>query len=306
VKVFVGLGGNFLSATPDTHYTSEALARCKLTVQISTKLNRAHLITGEQALILPCLGRTEKDVQASGEQFVTVEDTTGVVHQSRGVLPPASEHLLSETAIVGRMALAALGSRSIRSTVDWQAMIDNYDRIREHIEHVVPGFVQYNKRVREPGGFYLPNGPREGIFPTSSGRARFTVTPIPQHDLRDGRLLLTTVRSHDQFNTTIYGENDRYRGVFGGRRVIFLNADDMRDRNIAENQMVDIVSHFGPERRRAARFKVVPYEIPRGCAAAYYPETNVLVPVGAVAAGSNQPASKSIPITLEASERASA
>jgi molybdopterin-dependent oxidoreductase alpha subunit len=297
VKVFVGLGGNFLSATPDTHYTSEAISRCRLTVQIATKLNRAHLITGEQALILPCLGRTETDVQASGAQFVTVEDTTGVVHMSRGVLPPASEHLMSESAIVGRMALATLDGRT---TVGWQALLDDYDRIRDHIEHVVPGFVQYNKRVREPGGFYLPNGPREGIFPTKSGRAQFTVTPLPQHDLRDGRLLLTTVRSHDQFNTTIYGENDRYRGVFGGRRVIFMNADDMRDRNLAENQLVDIVSHFGPERRRAAKFKVVPYEIPRGCAAAYYPETNVLVPVASVAIGSNQPASKSIPITLEA------
>jgi molybdopterin-dependent oxidoreductase alpha subunit len=298
LKVFVALGGNFLSATPDTHFTSEAIARCRLTVQIATKLNRAHLITGEEALILPCLGRTEVDVQASGEQFVTVEDTTGVVHMSRGVLPPASEHLMSETAIVGRMAMATLAGRT---TVDWQGLIDNYDGIREHIEHVVPGFVQYNRRVREPGGFYLPNGPREGIFPTKSGRAHFTVTPIPQHDLRDGRLLLTTVRSHDQFNTTIYGENDRYRGVFGGRRVIFMNADDMRDRNIAENQLVDIVSHHGSERRRAAKFKVVPYEIPRGCAAAYYPETNVLVPVASVAVGSNQPASKSIPITLEAS-----
>ncbi|HLK89726.1 MAG TPA: FdhF/YdeP family oxidoreductase [Polyangia bacterium] len=297
VKVFVALGGNFLSATPDTHFTSEAIARCRLTVQISTKLNRGHLITGQEALILPCLGRTEKDQRAAGEQFVTVEDTTGVVHQSRGVLPPASEHLLSEPAIVGRLALAVLGGRT---TVDWQAMIDDYDRIREHIEHVVPGFEQYNKRVREPGGFYLPNGPREGRFPTKSGRAHFTVTPLPAHDLRDGRLLLTTLRSHDQFNTTIYGEDDRYRGVYGGRRVIFLNAEDMRERNIAENQLVDIVSHFGAERRRAARFKAVPYEIPRGCAAAYYPETNVLVPVAAVAVGSNQPASKSIPITLEA------
>jgi molybdopterin-dependent oxidoreductase alpha subunit len=298
VKVFVSLGGNFLAATPDTRFTSEAIARCRLTVQISTKLNRAHLITGEQALILPCLGRTEKDLQASGEQFVSVEDTTGVVHQSRGVLAPASEHLLSEPAIVGRLAQATLGARS---TVDWQGLIDNYDRVREHIEHVVPGFTQYNKRVRDPGGFYLPNGPREGRFTTPSGRAHFKVNPIPEHDLRDGRLLLTTVRSHDQFNTTIYGENDRYRGVFGGRRVIFLNADDMRDRSIVEDQFVDIVSHFGTERRRAARFKAVPYEIPRGCAAAYYPETNVLVPVGHVAAGSNQPASKSIAITLEAS-----
>jgi molybdopterin-dependent oxidoreductase alpha subunit len=296
VKVFVSLGGNFLSATPDTHYTSQAIARCRLTVQISTKLNRAHLITGQAALILPCLGRTERDVQSSGEQFVTVEDTTGVVHQSRGVLPPASDQLLSEPAIVGRMAIAVLGPGS---TVDWQGLIGDYDRIREHVEHVVPGFSQYNRRVREPGGFYLPNGPREGIFPTPSGRARFVVHPIPEHELTDGRLLLTTVRSHDQFNTTIYGENDRYRGVHGGRRVVFLNEEDMRDRRIEKHQIVDLVSHFGAERRRAEHFKAIPYEIPRGCAAAYYPETNVLVPVAAVSAGSNQPSSKSILITVE-------
>ncbi|HEX3902914.1 MAG TPA: FdhF/YdeP family oxidoreductase [Polyangia bacterium] len=296
VKVFVGLGGNFLSATPDTRYTSEAMARCRLTVQISTKLNRGHLVTGRTALILPCLGRTERDMQRSGEQFVTVEDTTGVVHQSRGVLPPGSEHLLSEPAIVGRMAISALGART---TVDWQGLIDDYDRIRDHIEHVVPGFVQYNRRVREPGGFYLPNGPREGIFPTPSGRARFTVHPIPEHALSDGQLLLTTLRSHDQFNTTIYGENDRYRGIHGGRRVVFLNEEDMRERQIEQNQIVDLVSHFGAERRRAEHFKAIPYQIPRGCAAAYYPETNVLVPVAAVSAGSNQPVSKSIVITLE-------
>ncbi|HEY2730790.1 MAG TPA: FdhF/YdeP family oxidoreductase [Polyangia bacterium] len=296
VKVFVGLGGNFLSATPDTHYTSEAVSRCRLTVQISTKLNRGHLVTGAQALILPCLGRTERDVQASGEQFVTVENTTGVVHASRGVLPPASAHLRSETAIVAGMALATLGSRT---TVDWPGLADDYDRIREHIEHVVPGFSQYNRRARQPGGFYLPNGPRDGTFPTSSGRARFTVHPIPEHPLDDGRLLLTTLRSHDQFNTTIYGEDDRYRGIFGGRRVVFLNADDMRERGIEADEPVDIVSHHASERRRADAFKAIPYPIPRGCAAAYYPETNVLVPVTSVAAGSNQPTSKSIVITLE-------
>ena len=259
VKVFVGLGGNFLSATPDTHYTSEAIARCRLTVQISTKLNRGHLITGQAALILPCLGRTERDVQKSGEQFVTVEDTTGVVHQSRGVLPPGSDQLLSEPAIVGRMALATLGTRS---TVDWQGLIDDYDRIREHIEHVVPGFVQYNRRVREPGGFYLPNGPREGIFPTSSGRARFTVHPLPEHALSDGRLLLTTLRSHDQFNTTIYGENDRYRGIHGGRRVVFLNEEDMRERQIEKNQIVDLVSHFGARAPAGGAFQGDPLRDP--------------------------------------------
>jgi len=220
------------------------------------------------------------------------------VHASRGVLPPASPDLLSEPAIIGRMAQAALGKKT---TVAWQALIDDYDRVREHIEHVVPGFAQYNQRVREPGGFYLPNGPREGRFTTQSGRARFTVNPLPRHDLGGGRLLLTTVRSHDQFNTTIYGENDRYRGIWGGRRVVFLNADDMRDRKLERDQFVDLISHHGAERRRAERFKVVPYEIPRGCAAAYYPETNVLVPVDKVAAASNQPASKSIAITIEAS-----
>jgi molybdopterin-dependent oxidoreductase alpha subunit len=296
VKVFVALGGNFLSATPDTKYTSEAMQRCDLTVQISTKLNRGHLITGRQALILPCLGRTERDRQASGEQFVTVEDTTGVVHQSRGVLAPASDQLRSEPAIVGGMARATLGSKS---QVDWQGLIDDYDRVRDHIEHVVPGFTQYNRRVREPGGFYLPNGPREGTFSTPSGRARFTVHPIPEHRLGDGKLLLTTLRSHDQFNTTIYGEDDRYRGIFGGRRVIFLHVDDMRERGVEKDQWVDLISHYGEERRRAERFKVVPYDIPRGCAAAYYPETNVLVPVASVAAGSNQPSSKSVVITLE-------
>jgi molybdopterin-dependent oxidoreductase alpha subunit len=296
VKVFVGLGGNFLSATPDTHFTSEAMARCQLTVQIATKLNRGHLITGEQALLLPCLGRTEIDRQASGEQFVTVEDTTGVVHASRGKLEPASDQLRSESAIVAGIATAALGKRT---TVDWQSLIDDYDRIREHIEHVVPGLMQYNVRARQPGGFYLPNPAREGVFATPSKRARFTVHPIPERVLKPGQLLLTTMRSHDQFNTTIYGEDDRYRGIFGGRRVVFLNAQDMEELGIAQDQPVDLVSHHDGERRRAERFRAIPYPIPRGCAAAYYPETNVLVPVTAVADGSNQPVSKSIVITLE-------
>jgi len=298
VKVFIGLGGNFLGATPDTKYTSEALARCKLTVHVSTKLNRAHLVTGETALILPCLGRTERDVQKSGEQFVSVEDTTGVVHASRDVLAPASEHLRSEPAIVAGIARATLDGRT---TVDWQGLADDYDRIRSHIEHVVPGFTQYNLRVRQPGGFYLPNGPREGTFTTPSKRAKFTVHTIPKHELTNGRLLLTTIRSHDQFNTTIYAERDRYRGIAKGRRVVFLNEEDMKSRGLHEDQWVDLVSHFGGERRRAERFKVVPYAIPRGCAAAYYPETNVLVPVGAVSDGSNQPAYKSVVITLEPS-----
>jgi molybdopterin-dependent oxidoreductase alpha subunit len=296
VKVFVGLGGNFLAAPPDTKFTSEALARCRLTVQISTKLNRAHLITGEQALILPCLGRSERDLQRSGEQFVTVEDTTGVVHASRGVLPPASAELKSEPAIIAGIAEKTLGSRT---TVPWQSLIDDYDGIREHIEHVVPGFSQYNQRVREPGGFYLPNGPREGRFTTPSGLARFMVHPLPVHELASDRLLLTTIRSHDQFNTTIYGESDRYRGIKHGRRVVFLSQAEIDRLGFSAGATVDIVSHFGREKRRALGFRLVPYPVPPGCAAAYFPETNVLVPVTSVSDGSNQPASKSIVVTLE-------
>jgi molybdopterin-dependent oxidoreductase alpha subunit len=297
VKVFFAMGGNFLSATPDTDCTADAMKRCRLTVHVSTKLNRSHLMPGRQALILPCLGRTEHDVQKTGEQIVSVEDSMGNVHRSRGVLDPASAHLLSEPSIIARLAHATLGGRS---TVDWLGLADNYDRIRDHIEHVIPGFEQYNARVREPGGFYLPNGPRDGQFTTPSGRARFFVHPIPANELKPGEVLLTTIRSHDQFNTTIYGQDDRYRGVFGGRRVVFLNAGDIRQLGLHDGQWVDLVSHDGDQERRAKRFKVVGYSIPPGCAAAYFPETNVLVAVNSVADGSNQPASKSIIITLEA------
>ena len=296
MKVFVGLDGNFLVATPDTNYVSEGIRNCKLTVQISTKLNCSHLVTGEQALILPCLGRSERDLRDSGFQFVTVEDTTGVVHMSRGDLEPASEYLRSEPAIIAGIARATL----THTTVDWTALIANYDRIREHIEHVVPGFTQYNARVREPGGFYLPNSPKQGKFKTPSSRARFTTHRIPEHKLADGMLLLTTLRSHDQFNTTIYSESDRYRGISHGRRVVFLNSEDIARLGFEKGQWVDLISHYESETRRAERFKVVPYQIPVGCAAAYFPETNVLVPIRDVAIGSNQPVSKSIAITLEA------
>jgi molybdopterin-dependent oxidoreductase alpha subunit len=296
VKVFIGLGGNFLAATPDTKYTSEALQRCRLTVHISTKLNRAHLITGQQALILPCLGRTERDFQKSGQQFFTVEDTTGVIHMSRGVLQPASPHLCSEPAIIAGIARATLQGKT---GVDWEALVDNYDRVREHIEHVVPGFTQYNARVRQPGGFYLPNAPYEGKFKTPTSRAKFTVHAVPEHELGNGRLLLTTIRSHDQFNTTIYTENDRYRGIVNGRRVVLLNLADIDRLSLKKDQWVDLVSHFETETRRAERFKVIPYEIPQGCAAAYFPETNVLVPIRSVSDQSNQPVSKSIVISIE-------
>ncbi len=294
-KVFFALGGNFLSATPDTEFTAEALRRTRLTVHVSTKLNRAHLVTGEQALILPCLGRTERDAQASGEQFVSCENSMGVVQASRGSLEPASDQLLSEVAIVARLARETLGSRS---TVEWERLAGDYDLIREKIERVVPGFDDYNRRVREPGGFYLPNGARERKFKTASGRAEFTVHPLPKSELGPGQFLMMTIRSHDQFNTTIYSDDDRYRGVHGDRRVLFLNPEDVREAGLKEGQPVDLVSHFEGEERVARSFRVVPYPIPRRCAATYFPEANVLVPVRHVAEHSNTPASKSVVITL--------
>jgi molybdopterin-dependent oxidoreductase alpha subunit len=297
-KIFFALGGNFLSATPDTEYTAQSLRRCRLTVHVSTKLNRAHLITGEQALILPCLGRTEVDVQATGEQFVSSENSMGVVQSSRGSLEPASRHLLSETAIVARLAAATLDARS---NVEWLALAGNYDLIRDSISRTIPGFEDYNRRVRVPGGFYLPNLARERQFKTASGRAQFTVHELPRHELKPGQFLMMTMRSHDQFNTTIYGLDDRYRGVYNGRRVVFLNPQDVAEAGLGEGQLVDLISHFEDEERTAARFVVVPYSIPRRCAATYFPEANVLVPIRSVAEKSNTPASKSVVISLRPS-----
>jgi molybdopterin-dependent oxidoreductase alpha subunit len=298
-KVFFAIGGNFLSATPDTEYTAQALRRCRLTAHVSTKLNRAHLITGEQALILPCLGRTEIDLQESGPQMVTTENSMAVVEGWEGRLQPASKDLLSEPAIVARLAKAVLGTRS---RVDWNGLQANYDRIREHIEHVVPGFTEYNQRARQPGGFYLPTPIRELEFNTDDGRAHFTVHELPRHDLKPGQFLMMTMRSHDQFNTTIYGLDDRYRGIHNGRRVVFLNPDDIRLDGLHNGQMVDLISHFEGEERLAPRFTIVQYSIPRRCAATYFPETNVLVPVRNFADKSNTPASKSVVISIRPSE----
>ena len=301
-RVFFAMGGNFLSATPDTNYTAEALRRCRLTAHVSTKLNRAHLITGKQALILPCLGRTEIDVQLSGPQFVTTENSMAVVQASRGSLQPASEQLLSEPAIVARLASATLAERS---EVKWMELIADYDRIRDHIARVVPGFDDYNVRVRRPGGFYLPSAPRERIFNTPGGRAIFTVHKLPRHELKPDQFLMMTIRSHDQFNTSIYGLNDRYRGIYNGRRVVFLNPDDMREAGMQDGDLVDLFSHFEGEQRVARRFAVVPYSIPRRSAATYFPETNVLVPVRSVADKSNTPVSKSVVISIRPSEEGS-
>lgn len=298
-KIFFALGGNFLSATPDTEYTAEALRRCRLTAHVSTKLNRAHLITGRQALILPCLGRTEIDEQASGLQFVTTENSMAVVEGWHGRLPPASEHLLSEPAIVAGLAKAVLSNRS---NVDWDSLIANYDRIREHIEQVVPGFENFNARARQPGVFYLPNPPRKRQFKTKDGRAHFTIHPLPQLDLNAEQFLMMTMRSHDQFNTTIYGLDDRYRGIHNGRRVVLLNRDDIRLAGFHDGQIVDLVSHFEGEERTARRFTIVPYSIPRRCAATYFPEANVLVPVRYFADKSHTPASKSVVISIRPSD----
>lgn len=302
-KVFFALGGNFLSATPDTEYTAAALRKCRLTVHISTKPNRAHLITGEQALILPCLGRTEIDIQSKGEQFVTTENSMGVVQMSKGVLRPGSEHMRSEPWIIANLAKATLGNRS---TVDWDAMVADYDCIRNSIERVVPGFEKYNERVRQPAGFYLPNAARDGEFKTNTGKANFTVHEIPRYNLLPGQLVMMSVRSHDQFNTTIYGLDDRYRGIYSERRVIFLNHDDAREMNLKQGDVVDLTSHYEDGERHAHHFIVVPYDIPRRCAATYFPETNVLVPIGSVAEKSNTPTSKFVIISIKPAAEQSA
>jgi molybdopterin-dependent oxidoreductase alpha subunit len=294
-KVFFAMGGNFLSATPDTEYTAKALQNCELTVQVSTKLNRSHLVTGKTALILPCLGRTEIDRQAGGEQFVSVENSMGIVHSSRGRLEPASEHLLSEPAIVARLAFTTLGDKT---KTDWLHLIEDYDRIRDLIERSVPGFDHYNRRVRNAGGFYLPNGARDGDFRTLTGKANFTVNPLPEISLNEGEYLMMTIRSHDQFNTTIYGLDDRYRGIRNGRRVILMNPEDIAAAGLKAGDYVDLFSHYDGVERTAPRFLIVAYDIPRTCVATYFPEANPLVPANRYADGSYTPISKSVVITL--------
>jgi molybdopterin-dependent oxidoreductase alpha subunit len=298
VRVFMALGGNFVAATPDTAVTEAALRRCKLTVQVSTKLNRSHAVTGEAALILPCLGRTERDEQAGGEQFVTVEDSMSMVHRSRGRLKPASAHLRSEVAVVAGLGLALFGAED---RIDWAGLAGNYDLIRDHIEQVVPGFAEFNRRVREPDGFQLPHGPRDSrTFPTATGKANFTVNKLEVLRVPPGALLLQTVRSHDQYNTTIYGLDDRYRGVHQGRRVVFVHPQDIKALGLKDAQLVDLVSEWTDGvARRAEAFRVVSYPTARGCAAAYFPETNVLVPLDSTAETSNTPTSKSIVVRLE-------
>ena len=296
VDVFMALGGNFVAATPDTTVIEKAMGNCALTVHVATKLNRSHLFHGRQALLLPCLGRTERDVRGGTEQFVTVEDSMSMVHASRGRLAPASNQLRSEVGIV-----TELGHRLFGDDLSWRAMGADYRIIRKHIERVVPGFHAFEERVATPGGFMLPRAPHDSrTFPTPTGKARFTVNPPDSVEVPDGHLLLQTVRSHDQFNTTVYGMNDRYRGVKGGRRVVFVNPDDLRERGLQDGDLVDLISVWADGERRASRFRAVQYPTARGCAAAYFPEANVLVPLDSTAVGSNTPTSKSIVIRVEA------
>lgn len=306
VKVFVGLGGNFAMATPDTPRTFEALRNCALTVQISTKLNRSHLIHGQDALILPTQGRTEIDLQQTGPQGVTVEDSMCMVHLSYGINPPASKQLLSETAITARMAHATLGS----GKVDWLSYADDYAKIRDEIAKCLPGFEDFNARVAQPGGFHLTPASRERRWLTPSGKAQFIVnalekdTPIARARALHGDklMVLMTARSHDQYNTTIYALDDRYRGVYGQRRVLLIHRDDIARLGFAAGERVDIftVWHDGIE-RRADGFLLVEYDISRGCLGAYFPETNPLIPLDSVADISNTPTSKSVPVLLRRS-----
>ncbi|GAA4475676.1 FdhF/YdeP family oxidoreductase [Rhodococcus olei] len=302
VGVFMAMGGNFIRATPDTAATEEALRRCRLTVQVSTKLNRSHVVTGREALILPTLGRTDKDIQASGKQVVSVEDSMSMVHLSRGGLTPVSEHLRSEVGIVCDLAQELLGEDH---RVPWAAMSADYDRIRDAISRVVPGCENYNERVRRPDGFQLPHPPRDRReFPTRTGKANFVTGDLRWVPTPPGRLILQTLRSHDQYNTTIYGLDDRYRGVKGGRRVVFVSAADLAEQGLVDGSRVDVVSEWTTadgtvEERRVHDFRVVEYPTPKGNAAAYYPETNPLIPLDHVAATSNTPVSKAVVVRLE-------
>ncbi|KAA5535141.1 FdhF/YdeP family oxidoreductase [Taibaiella lutea] len=295
-KVFIAMGGNFLSATPDTNYTAQALRKCNLTVQISTKLNRSHLIHGEEALILPCLGRSDKDMINGINQYVTCENSMGVVQSSKGVLKPVSNKLLSEPVIVSRMARAVLGNKS---KINWEAYAQHYDTIRNDIEKTILGFENYNERANQPGGFYLPNCNREGWFDTLSGKAHFNIATFEKPDLAADELMMMTIRSHDQFNTTIYGLNDRYRGIYNERRVIFMNQKDMNNRGLKSGDVVDIYNNHNGVERVASHFIIVPFSIPQGCAATYFPETNILVPIDSVADKSNTPTSKMIVIKVK-------
>ncbi|MDQ2660935.1 MAG: FdhF/YdeP family oxidoreductase [Actinomycetota bacterium] len=298
VKAFIALGGNFVGAISDTAAVESAMRGAALTVQISTKLNRSHVVTGDEALILPALGRTEVDLQETGAQFVSVEDSVCAVHASHGSIPPIGDDVRSEIAIVAGIARATLGDSV---AIDWEGMVRDYDVIRDHISRVIPGFERFNEDIRRKDGFVLPNGPRDSrSWPTASGKAHLTVNHLESIDVPPGRLILQTLRSHDQFNTTVYSLNDRYRGIRKGRDVVFVHPDDLAGLGLADGDRVDVVSEWpGEPDRVLPGQRVVAYPTARGCAAAYFPEANVLVPLGSTAIGSNTPVSKAVIVRLE-------
>ncbi|MEI2298906.1 FdhF/YdeP family oxidoreductase [Ensifer sp. MJa1] len=302
-KAFIGLGGNFARATPDSALVEQALRRLKLTVHIATKPNHSHLMPGEICFLLPCLGRTEMDLNGEGEpQLISVEDSMSMVHGSAGINRPASPHLLSEVAIVARMAEATVGN----AVVDWPALAQNYDRIRDHIEATIPGFDNYNDRLRKPRGFHLRNAAAHREWDTPDEKASFSRDRLPEETVHQrakkggGRFALQTFRSHDQYNTTVYGLDDRYRGVYGERRVIFIHPADLEAMNLKAGDRADLVGEFDDGIERVAEdFRFVPYDIPRGSIAGYYPELNVLVPLGSAGTDSDTPTSKSIMVSFQ-------
>lgn len=297
LKVFFAMGGNFLSATPDTLFTAQAMRKLKLSVHVSTKLNRSHLVHGEEALILPTLSRSDKDLVNGEEQFISCENSMGVVQMSKGVLKPVSEHLMNENQIVCNLAKATLGNRSV---VDWDKYAQSYDAVRDAIAKVIPGCEDYNQKVRLPGGFYLPNAAREGKFITEKNGSvvPFNIAPLPKNELAADEYHMATIRSHDQFNTTIYGLDDRYRGIHNERRVILMNENDMKKAGFRTQEKVDLFNYDDGVERVARLFVVVPYNIPEGNTATYYPEANVLIPINSVAEQSNTPTSKLVNIKI--------
>ncbi len=298
-RIFVSMGGNFLSAMSDTKATAKGLQKCSLTAHISTKPNRSHLVTGRTSIILPCLGRTELDITGGGTQFVTVENSMGVVHKSIGKRKPASEHLLSECAIVAGLA-TAIDDVMEPSGIPWSNLVSDYDRIRDCIERTIPGFDSFNERCRVDGGFYLPNPPRDNrAFRTETGLANIITHKLQPVVIRENEFLMMTIRSHDQYNTTIYSTNDRYRGISRGRRVVMMSRKDLESRGWKEFQAVSITSHFRGDEISSDGWFIVEYDIPQGNVATYFPESNVLIPLESVADGSNTPTSKSVIVTIE-------
>jgi len=302
VRIFIALGGNFLSATPDTFYTAQALQRVELSVQISTKLNRSHLITGKRALILPCYGRSEKDTSDSKNNFVTVENSMGFVSKSEGNLKAQSEHLKSEVAIVCDLAGHVLKD----SQISWQKFKQDFNLIRDHIEAVLPGFQNYNQTIQTQKGFYLPNPPRDQqSFNTPNKKANFSISKLigngdveSRGKIQEDEYILFTIRTHDQFNTTIYGLDDRYRGIYNARRVLLMNRKDLKKEKLKALDEVDVQSFYQDKTYEAKKFKVIPYDLPQGCIGAYFPEANVLIPIDSIAEKSNTPSSKYVRVKI--------